>query len=200
MINRTFFFSQVRAQLFGGKVSQSQVNGLGAILDVWEANYAAKDDRWLAYVLATSYHETAFTMQPIHELGGPKYFFSRYDKDGDRPKVAAALGNTEKGDGVRFHGRGYVQLTGRTNYRKAGTLVGSNLVDNPDLALDPSVASKILFVGMETGLFTSKRFGDYFNTKIEDWINARRIINGVDKAPQIAAYGTKFYGAISHTT
>jgi putative chitinase len=200
MINRTFFFSQVRAQLFGGKVSQSQVNGLGAILDVWEANYAAKDDRWLAYALATSYHETAFTMQPIHELGGPKYFFSKYDKDGDRPKVAAALGNTEKGDGVRFHGRGYVQLTGRTNYRKAGTLVGSNLVDNPDLALDPSVASKILFVGMETGLFTGKKLADYFNTKIEDWINARRIINGVDKAPQIAAYGTKFYGAISHTT
>jgi putative chitinase len=111
---------------------------------VWEQSYDTRDRRWLAYALATAYHEAAFTMQPIHEKGGPKYFFSMYDKDGDRPKVAKALGNTEKGDGVRFHGRGYVQLTGRTNYAKAKKLVGADLVNNPDLALDPAIASMIL--------------------------------------------------------
>ncbi len=135
------------------------------------------------------HHETAFTMLPIHEKGGPKYFFSRYDKDGDRPKVAAKLGNTEKGDGIRFHGRGYVQLTGRSNYGKAKTLVGADLVGTPDLALNPAIAGKILFTGMETGLFTTKKFGDYFNKTAEDWLNARRIINGLDCAPQIADYG-----------
>ena len=71
-------------------------------------------------------------MRPIHENGGSKYFFSMYDKDGSRPKVAKRLGNTEKGDGVRFHGRGYVQLTGRTNYQKAGELVKSNLLADPE--------------------------------------------------------------------
>ncbi len=200
MINRKFLFDQLRSQLFGGKFSKSQVDGLNALLDVWEQSYAKKDDRWLAYALGTAYHEVAFTMRPIHELGGSKYFFSMYDKDGDRPRVAAALGNTQKGDGVRFHGRGYVQLTGRTNYAKAKTLVGADLVSNPDLAMDPAIASKILFTGMETGLFTGKKLGDYFNKTTEDWLNARRIINKLDKAPQIAAYAKRFYGAISYTT
>jgi hypothetical protein len=71
---------------------------------------------------------------------------------------------------------------------------------DPNLALDPAIAGKILFAGMEMGLFTSKKFGDYFNKSTEDWINARRIINALDKAPQIADYGKKFYSAIGYTT
>ena len=74
------------------------------------------------------------------------------------------------------------------------------MVSNADLALDPAIAGKILFAGMESGLFTSKKLGDYFNKSKEDWIHARRIINRLDKAPQIADYGKRFYGSISYTT
>lgn len=200
VINRKFFFDRIKGTLFGGKFGQKQVEGLDTILNVWERDYASKDDRWLAYALGTSYHETAFTMQPINEYGGSKYFFRMYDKDGERPNVAAQLGNTQKGDGVLFHGRGYVQLTGRTNYKKAGALVGDDLVGNPELALDAAIAAKILFTGMEVGLFTGKKLSDYFDKDTEDWINPRRIINGLDKAPQIAAYGKRFYEAIGYTT
>lgn len=73
-------------------------------------------------------------------------------------------------------------------------------MSDPSLALDPAIAGKILFAGMETGLFTGKKFGDFFSKTKEDWINARRIINGLDRAPQIADYGRKFYSAISYTT
>ncbi len=71
---------------------------------------------------------------------------------------------------------------------------------SPDLALNPPIAGKILFAGMETGFFTSRKFADYFNKAMENWINARRIINRLDKAPQIADYGRKFYSAIGYTT
>ena len=53
---------------------------------------------------------------------------------------------------------------------------------------------------LETGLFTGKKLPQYFNKTAEDWINARRIVNKLDKAPQIAAYAKRFYGAIGYTT
>ena len=57
-INRNFFFLQAKQNLFSGTLTQSQVDGLTAILDEWEAKYSDRDDRWLAYMLATAHHET----------------------------------------------------------------------------------------------------------------------------------------------
>ena len=89
-LNRTFFYSNVRLTLFGGSISTKQFNGLEGLLDHWESKYAAKDDRWLAYILATVHHEVDRTMRPIHEYGSDSYFFKMYDKDGQRPDVAGA--------------------------------------------------------------------------------------------------------------
>lgn len=201
-INRKNFFDRVRSKLFTGALTQPQVDGLTEILNVWEKKHAAKDDRWLAYALATSFHETAFKMKPIHETGGRDYFFRMYDKHGQRPAVAARLGNTEAGDGVLFHGRGYVQLTGRRNYAAMGKLFGVDLTADDAAAnrvLELDLAAKIMFQGMEGGLFTGKKFADFFKGDTADWKNARKIINGLDSAEKIAVYGREFYDSISYT-
>jgi putative chitinase len=205
MINRKFFFDQCRQTLFTGKLSAGQVNGLSFILDVWEPALAKKDDRWLAYALATAFHETAFTMQPIRERGGRDYFIRMYDPNSSVPQRAALARRmgAKPGDGPVFYGRGFVQLTWRSNYAKMGAAFGVDLVSNAgaaDQALQPTLAAKIMFKGMEGGGFTGKKLANYFNASNEDWKNARRIINGLDCAEAIALYAKKFYSSISHTT
>jgi putative chitinase len=183
-INRNFFFTQVRRTLFANALQQAQVDGLNAILDGWEAKYAEKDKRWLAYALATAYHETARTMQPIEEFG----------KGRGRP-----YGKRYPQTGQVYYGRGLVQLTWYYNYDKMKELLGVDLVHHPELALDPKTATNIMFVGMLDGIFTGKTLANYFGEVTEDWIHARRIINGLDKAQAIAAYGRNFHSALSLT-
>lgn len=200
VINRVFFFNQVRNDLFGGALKAKQVEGLTGLLDYWESNYSRKDDRWLAYVLGTAFHEVDKKMQPIKEYGGDAYFMRMYDKTGARPHVAAELGNTQVGDGKRFPGRGFVQLTGRKNYLFWTQKTGVDLVADPNKAMDLNVATQVIFEGMRLGTFTGKKLADYFNDNKEDWVNARRIVNGLDKAHLIAGHAKRFYAAISYTT
>lgn len=199
MINRQFFFDQVRLNLFSGSLKQGQVSGLSGLLDEWESSYAKKDDRWLAYALATTHHETDRTFKPIREYGGTSYFMKMYDITGDRPELATKNGNTTPGDGAKYYGRGFVQLTWKNNYKTMSGVCGVDLVADPDRALELPIATPILFYGMIKGTFTGKKLADYFGPDVEDWVNARRIINGTDKANAIADYGKRFYAAISYT-
>jgi hypothetical protein len=195
-MDRPTFFAAVRRSPFRGTLTQQQVAGMNAVLDEWDRRHPRGDTRWLAYFLATDFHETNATMQPIREMGGTDYFRRMYDIRGDRPNVARELGNTIVGDGVRFHGRGYVQLTGRRNYTRASRAVGVDLVANPDAAMRPDIAAQIAFLGMVEGWFTGKKLADYFNTAVTDWKGARRIINGTDRADLIAGYAIAFHGAL----
>lgn len=201
-INRSFFFSNTRLHLFDGSLKQSQVDGLTAILDYWEAHHGGQDDRWLAYLLATAHHETDRTIQPIREYGSTAYFTQRYDPPpaGKNPQVAARLGNTAPGDGPRYCGRGFVQLTGRRNYADWGTRLHIDLIGDPTLALGLAVATGVLIDGSILGTFTGKKLGDYLKGDNPDWKNARRVINGTDKAELIKSYALKYYGSISYTT
>lgn len=185
-MNRALFFARVRP-LFGGSLTQGQVDGMNAVLDEWERRKLT-DLRWLGYMLATDKHETAHTMAAIVERG-PKSYFNKYEG-------RASLGNTEPGDGYRFRGRGLVQLTGRRNYALASRKIGIDLIADPDAALRLSVAVKVMFDGMIDGWFTGKKLGDYFTATKTDWKNARRIINGTDKAATIAGYAMAFNNAL----
>lgn len=193
MINRKFFFDTVRTRLFG-KLNQSQVDGLTEILDEWEQGFLKvgvnrlywqlMDDRFLAYMLATAYHETDKKMQPIEEYGKGK---------------GHEYGQVNTITGKKYYGRGLVQLTWDYNYKKLGEVLKIDLYNNPELALQTDISIKIMFVGMTKGYFTGKRLGDYFNPSKEDWVNARKIINGLDKAKLISDYALRFYSALSYT-
>jgi putative chitinase len=189
---REGFFASARVGLFAPTLTQSDVDGCNAILDAM----AGLPGSFAAYALATAYKETAHTMKPIEEFGGPSYFFRRYDPQGPRPDIARQLGNTQPGDGNLFHGRGLVQLTGRANYAKAAAKMGTDLIGNPSLALQPDIAAKIMRYGMTEGWFTGKKLSSYlpatgWGTNAQ-FFACRKIINGLDCAAEIAGYAMAF--------
>lgn len=190
------FFAALRAgAILGPVLSAEEVSGCEAITTACAGKYPTA---WTAYALATAYHETAGTMQPIKEHGGEAYLRRMYDPQGERPDLAREHGNTTPGDGVRYAGRGYVQLTWKANYAKAEAKTGFPLVADPDLALRPDVAARILVEGMRDGWFTGKSLRDYIPAKPtrQHFTNARRIINGTDKADQIAGHALSFMSAL----
>jgi putative chitinase len=176
------FFDVVRKSF--GPLTQPQVDGFTVLLGAMKAWPVS----WVAYGLATAWHETARTMQPILEHGGPAYFRRMYDIEGARPHKARELGNLTPGDGARYAGRGYVQLTGKINYARYG------LADRPDDAMKPDVAAHVMVDGMEKGVFTGKKNADYLPG---NYVAARRIINGTDAADKIAGYARSFEAALT---
>ncbi len=169
-----------------GKLNQGQVDGINRLaVHLAMSGLPVKHQ---AYLLATSWHETAATMQPIHERGKVAYF-NKYEPG---TRIGRDLGNTQPGDGYRFRGRGYVQLTGRANYTAAGRKLKLDLVGNPDLALEPDHAAAILIAGCRDGWFTTKKLSDY-----ADYENMRRVVNGTDRAALIAGYARTFEAALA---
>jgi len=187
MIDREIYFDSVRASLFGGALSQQQVDGQCVLLGLWDYQATGTpmtDIRWLAYLLATVYHECAQKMWPITELGSASYLQGK--------------------EYYPYIGRGFVQLTWEDNYRKASAMLGliddRDLVVHPEIALDSLISARILFRGCAEGFFTGKKLGDYFNATTDDPLNARQIINGNDDDELIAGYHETFLQAIRDAT
>jgi hypothetical protein len=187
-MDRSRFYAALRSRdsgVFGTSLSQKQVNGIDAILN--EADKRGTRLPCLAYILATAYHETAHTMQPIEEYG-----------KGKGRKYGAPAGPY----GKVYYGRGFVQLTWLENYQKAGEKLSINLVKFPERALELGIATQILFSGMEQGWFAGDSVGRhtldrYFTAMKTDYAGARRIINGADKANQIGGYALSFEKALT---
>jgi len=181
MIIRQLFFDAIRP-LFGGKLNQRQVDTINTILNECEAQ-GVTDLRQVAYVLATPYWEcynpkTPETrLTPIREFGGEKYLKSKKYWP--------------------HYGRGLSQLTWPENYRKEGKRLGIDLLNQPDLILGIGIAANSHVFCMRTGTYTGKKLSDYINGTKCDYLNARRIINGTDRAQQFATTARLFEKALT---
>jgi hypothetical protein len=177
-MNSIKLIQQVSITLFNSKMLQSQIEGILHIMDAFYIS-GNTDPRWLAYMLATAYHETDKTMRPVEEYGrGAGHRYGKKIKQNGTPY--------ETPDKI-FYGRGYVQLTWYDNYDTMGKLLNIDLLNKPELALDPHIAANIMIEGMTKGLFSGVPLDRYFNATRNDAVNARKIINRLDCAERIAA-------------
>lgn len=184
------FFEAVRP-MFGGSLTQSQVDGFNVIFEAW-TRYGTGSDRHLAYVLATAFHETGATMQPVRETfastdAKAKERLTKAWRAGKLPWVKSNYWSNG------WFGRGFVQLTHKENYERAGQKLGIDLVSDPSKAMIPEVSAAILVKGMVEGWFTGKKLADFPS----EFVGARRIVNGLDRASKIAGYAYDFLSAIS---
>lgn len=166
-----------------GAPNGSKQAGLEALLAAAEADTEITDIRWLAYMFATVKHECADTWKPIEEYGkgkGHKY--------GNPVTVTDPEGKSFTNV---YYGRGYVQLTWDYNYRNMGKVLANRLLYEPSLALDADVAYGIMSYGMRNGSFTGAKLSRFISGDTCDYVNARKIINGLDQAERIAGYAQK---------
>ena len=132
----------------------------------------------IAYILATVEHETAGSFQPVKEA----YYLGEPKAEKHRKTLRY----------YPYYGRGYVQLTWDYNYRAYSSLLGMDLVNQPDLVIRPDISLFILVDGMKRGVFTGRALQKYISDSRVDFVNARRIINGIDKAHRIAGLATNW--------
>ena len=195
-MNKAEFYASLRRRnsgVFGTSLTQAQVDGCEVIL-------AASDGlplEHVAYLLATAYHETAHTMQPVRETlaASDAQAIARLEaawSKGKLPWVKSRYWARDK-DGKSWLGRGYVQLTHKANYANASEKLGVDLVGNPDLAMTPKIAALVLVRGCSEGWFTALRLSDYLPGS---YVQDRRVVNGTDKADMIAGYAWSFEDAL----
>ncbi|WP_105440988.1 hypothetical protein [Neorhizobium sp. T25_13] len=198
--NRHTFFDLVRTKLFKGRLVAAQVEGMTAILDAWRERDGQGEAQPLSYVLATAFHETAATMQPVRETlaASDRSAITRLDE----AFAAGRLGSVKTpywrpdAEGKSWLGRGLVQLTHRRNYEAMSAVTGIDLVADPGRAMEMPVSVAILIEGMRRGSFTGRKLGDYFGQGRAEWVGARKIINGNDRADLVARHARVFAEAL----
>ncbi|EPH9894175.1 glycoside hydrolase family 19 protein [Providencia stuartii] len=133
----------------------------------------------IAYILATVKRETGDAFQPVREGNyGGRTVSDEYRK--------------KKFRYYPYYGRGYVQITWKYNYEKYSQKLNVDMVNEPDLALNPEYSLFILIDGFKYGEFTGKKITDYINESKTDFYNARKCINGLDQADQIKGFAEDY--------
>lgn len=220
-LDRAAFFAAARAKPFGGGLTQAQVDGMNAMLDMAPVLMSSAA---LAYCFATAHHETGGAMQPRTEnlnytsaarirqvwpsrfptevSAGP---YVRNPQGLANKVYGGRLGNTLANDGWDFRGMGLVQATGRDNARRAtkrlrelGYLTSKqDLEATPSLMLEPDISAAMLFVGLTEGWYTGRKLSDYFGAGKNDPVGARKMVNPDGNGPDIAVTNAAFLKALT---
>ena len=184
-----------------GKLSESQVTAFNHIVSAMDADKSISYPQG-AYILATIWHETATTMQPIAEYGkGKGRPYGTWQRNSKGELYAYKNGNRntvylQSEYPHLYYGRGETQNTWFDNYEKLSKVFNVDFLNNPDLLLTQEWSTPVTIYSMKNGLYTGKKLSDYINQSKKDYLNARRIINGMDKASLIAGYAETFEKAL----
>lgn len=166
------------------KTRPAQAENLALILKECEAQGVVAPEQ-VAYVVGTAWHESRLLC--IAEFRA---------KPGTKVRAMQ-----DRYWGTGYYGRGFVQLTWQRNYKKFGDLLGIDLVSNPDKVLEPEIGAKILVRGMRDGLFTGVGLVKYFKAdRPPEWLNARRIVNGVFHADYVARAAVAVFNVLKSGT
>jgi len=187
-MNKDKLFSALRS--LSKTLTQVQVDSVNAILESC-SKHGICDYRYIAYILSTCYHESR--LKPVEEVGRGKGlpYGSKLDI-GKGPGKRAPYTTPDK----LYYGRGFVQITWKSNYAAFAKLLKLDLVNRPELALQIDIAAEIIVIGMLKGMFTGKKLSDAFNDHESDPIEAREIVNGHDKAVLIKGYYDKIFDSL----
>jgi len=201
-IDKEYFINNYH-KLFGKKLSAAKQKNILTIIDAFVNDEAMRSLWWLAYILATSMHESNDTFAPVVEGYWIKpdskrvsALYSYYTKN--NPGALRTIFPNGK-SGTAYYGRGrVVQLTHDFNYKLASLKIFGDLrlYNDPDMIIsDAACDMAATFRGMREGWFTGHRLEQYFplGSNKANWRGARKIINGLDKANLIAGYAMKFY-------
>ena len=186
-MNRPLFFDSIRPMF--GSLSAKQVGGIETLLDAWE-EYGTLDLRHLAYIFATVHHETGKMMVPVREC------FAKSDVSARHCVRRRRYGKSVGPFSHVYYGRGRVQNTWHANYRKLTERFGIDFEQFPDKLLANRPDARVTIIGHMEGIWTTKRLSDYIKGDKCDYRNARRIVNGRDKARKIAKYARKYEKAL----
>lgn len=206
-MNEDVFFNTIRRTLFGGRMNQAQVDGIKGLLVAFD-QVGDRDQDTLAYGLATAHHETGKRMVPVREgfattdAGARKAVEALARKRGPASAVAR-YARPAGPHGHVYYGRGHVQLTWLENYLRSSADAGVDLVANPDAMLDPVISARVLFRGLMDGRWNARGKGISHYQGADDFLSdaeaaeARRTVNGQDKAELIAGYHRAYYDALT---